>query len=379
MKVVSRGSSLLVVMLLMAWGGPAQAGGAGVTGFAQEFWEQLESRLETLVTRFRDGKRPAEEEDDDGEKGQSEHRVLYQGRPALRLDDALQEISGIEVSPLGLLELSPELEADAQVIEIVPLLSLRTRYFTTAAEAEVFAVEIHRWQQEVSRLRQLRKEGGNVALRRLQQAESELRSNRVRHAAARHRLRGLRDEAVQVWGETITEWALAEDSALFRRLITREDRLLLLFLRPGVKLPDAAGTIFIGQKGGRLHARKAFRVSPAPRTDPRLQGESWYFRTPGESLRTGMRLHAWVPTGEAPVEGVWVPEEAVVWYGGRPWIFLRLEEDLFVRHSLAGARDLGDGWFVAGGLEPGQEVVTSGAQLLLSEEFNWQIPDEDEE
>ncbi|RME33954.1 MAG: hypothetical protein D6786_06295, partial [Gammaproteobacteria bacterium] len=348
-------------------------------GFLREAWETVEAALEAFVASYRGGEQPDEDGGEEEDEARPDHRTLYQGHPAVRLEPALLASSGIRTDRLHPMSHVPEFRADAQVIDIVPLLSLRTPYFSTAAEQDVLAVERQRWRQEIDRLRRLRKEGGNVALSRLQQAESELRSIRVRQEAARRRMQGLRDEAVQIWGETITDWALAKDSPRFRRLVTREDRLILVLLRPGLSLPEGVMSVYIGVGDQRQRAREARRISPAPRTDPLLQGTSWYFLTPGEGLRTGMRLQAWVPTGGAAEEGVRVPEEAVVWYGGQPWIYLRMEEDLFVRHSLSGGRDLGDGWFVAGGLEPGQEVVTHGAQLLLSEEFNWQIPDEDEE
>jgi len=54
-------------------------------------------------------------------------------------------------------------------------------------------------------------------------------------------------------------------------------------------------------------------------------------------------------------------------------------EQTFARHEVSTAQELDGGWFNAGGLNADDEVVVSGAQLLLSEELKYQIRNENED
>jgi hypothetical protein len=81
-----------------------------------------------------------------------------------------------------------------------------------------------------------------------------------------------------------------------------------------------------------------------------------------------------VPAGEEASVGVSVPVNAVVWQGGSACAYVQLDEERFVRRVLSSYRDDGDTWFVSGVLQPGERVVVTGAQMLLSEELRAQIP-----
>jgi hypothetical protein len=50
-----------------------------------------------------------------------------------------------------------------------------------------------------------------------------------------------------------------------------------------------------------------------------------------------------------------------------------------VRKEVATGNEVPGGWFNAANFEPGDEVVVSGAQLLLSEEQKFQIRNENED
>ena len=53
--------------------------------------------------------------------------------------------------------------------------------------------------------------------------------------------------------------------------------------------------------------------------------------------------------------------------------------DRFVRTPVSASRLIAGGWFNAEGLEPGEAVVVTGAQLLLSEELEYRIRNENED
>lgn len=110
-------------------------------------------------------------------------------------------------------------------------------------------------------------------------------------------------------------------------------------------------------------------------------GAAYFYRAPAAGLRIGNRVVGHLAGAGGSSAGVIVPERAVVWFAARPWIYVRdgKAADIFERTSVSATRLVPGGWFNAAGLEPGQEVVVTGAQLLLSEELEFQIRNENED
>ena len=94
--------------------------------------------------------------------------------------------------------------------------------------------------------------------------------------------------------------------------------------------------------------------------------------------RADMHVHVWVPQSTETLSGVFIPESAVIWSNGKSWVYVKESDELFIKRVINDPVEMGNGVFVSGGLTAGDEVVTSGAQMLLAEEYRWSIPDEDD-
>ncbi len=90
-----------------------------------------------------------------------------------------------------------------------------------------------------------------------------------------------------------------------------------------------------------------------------------------------MNVLAFLPTGKS-VGGVTVPATAIVWWQDRAWVYRRTLRDAFTRAEIATELPAPGGGYIVKDLPPDTDIVTRGAQLLLSEEFRAQIQvDED--
>jgi multidrug efflux pump subunit AcrA (membrane-fusion protein) len=109
-------------------------------------------------------------------------------------------------------------------------------------------------------------------------------------------------------------------------------------------------------------------VSPATRTDARIQGLSYFFVASGDSgLLPGMNTIVYVPSGKT-YEGVFLEDTAIVQWQGRSWVYLRAGPDTFKRHPISTDQPVSDDDYVVQDIPPGSEIVVRGAQVLLSEE-----------
>ena len=299
------------------------------------------------------------------------------GYTVLRLDTQTQEQSGLKSEVLAPVNLSPEIAAFARVVDIQLLLAQRARYTAAQAQADVARTTLAAAKNEYDRLEALNKQEGDIATKRIQQAEADWQRNQAELRGFETQTASIRDETRQQWGQVLTGWALDAASPEFERLLKHQDALLLVTLPPGQTLPPETDIVRIATGGDRAHAAPAAYVSPAPTTDPVVQGETHYFRSAAAGLRAGMRVDVWINQSKNAAQGVVVPQSAVVWALGQAWAYVRVDPVHFVRRPVSTATEAPGGWFVTDTIKPGDSVVVAGAQMLYAEEFRWQIHDED--
>jgi biotin carboxyl carrier protein len=137
--------------------------------------------------------------------------------------------------------------------------------------------------------------------------------------------------------------------------------------------PPPTAELWVGLAGGS-ERRRADLLGPAAEADPLTRGLAYLYRlhSTWPQLRPGATLVAVVL--QHPVAGaVFVPDRAVVQWDGLAWVYLERQPGRFVRVRLDTRHPVRGGWLDAGGLKPGNRVVTTGAGQLLSEEFRARI------
>ncbi|MEO7985286.1 MAG: HlyD family efflux transporter periplasmic adaptor subunit [Gemmatimonadales bacterium] len=142
-------------------------------------------------------------------------------------------------------------------------------------------------------------------------------------------------------------------------------------------------TIALGPASGEVRVTGRL-VGPSPDADAATRLPTYLYRAdhawPGSTPGTPVAAVVAAPT-PADVSGhtaVFVPDRAVVQWDGLAWTYLRRAPDRFERVRVATDRPVSGGWIVLGGLQPGDSVVVSGAQELLSEEFRARVTVGDE-
>jgi len=225
---------------------------------------------------------------------------------------------------------------------------------------------------EYERLQTLHDDDRNVSDKALQAAEAIWRADDAGTQAAREALAAVERNARQQWGDPLA-LAVTVGSPLFERLAARREILLQVSLPAGVAIGKPPQTARVQDANNSL--RSAALVSPAQRTDARLQGASFFYVAEAEGLMPGMTVIVLLPVEAqaAQAQGVVVPASAVVWWQGKAWVYVAQQKDHFVRREIATDHPLEDGWFAAQGFAASEAVVIKGAQLLLSDEFRAQI------
>jgi len=77
--------------------------------------------------------------------------------------------------------------------------------------------------------------------------------------------------------------------------------------------------------------------------------------------------------GSQTTNQVLVPHSALIWWEGKTWVYLQSSPDTFVRREITLDRPTEQSWLLTAGVRPGERIVVTGAQILLSEELKSQI------
>jgi len=296
------------------------------------------------------------------------------GSGVIHVEDEAQEKSGIETTRLQPAPYMEQIRAYGTVLDAARLTDLSNSYVNAEAQLRTVRAKVAFSRAAFERAQKLYDNERSISQAQLQSTEAAFRTDEAGVGAAESQVRTLAATAHQEWGPVLGK-SLVERSASVVRLIERQDFLVQVTLPPGARVPKSVASAMIERPGrGADNPRTAITlVSPATRTDARIQGVSFFYLAPAESsVLPGMNVLAFLSTGDA-ADGVAIPAGALVWWQDRPWVYRRTEPETFVRTQIATGQPTPGGGYIDKGLGPDAEIVTRGAQLLLSEEFRSQI------
>lgn len=317
----------------------------------------------------------------------SSNSAKDKGAATLLLSKASQQQSGIKTIALSSTQHQASTASFASVEAVDSLLEMRTRYLTAIADSNVIRSSMANKQQNAQRMQLLNQDDKNISDSAVQDAWASLHAEQAKLSASQTLAKGIRDSMHQQWGSVLTDWATqANPKQDFLSLLHFQAVLIKVSL-PFDASPNATSVIQISQIGGQAIAKAAF-VSAAPQADTALQGKTYFYLAPAKNLRAGMRVSARLDSQKQSSKGVIVPHEAVVWFANQAWVYQKLAadkpgSDKFVRRLISTEVEIESetisGWFNTAGFVPGNELVSSGAQLLLSEELKYQITNENDD
>lgn len=291
--------------------------------------------------------------------------AMVNGVTVVMLNSATQMQSGIHTEALPTANYQAETAAYGTVLDLQPLIDLRTRYATALADADATQAMAVAAQQDYERSRVLYQDNQNVSLKTYQAANAAHQSAQAKADTAALNTQNILAAARQQFGATLTRWLLDSHSPELARLLNRQE----ILLRVTLPLDDGmAAPARIQISANQFRRLPAYLISPSPQSDPAVQGSAFIYRA-AAPIATGTNIAAYLPTSGQITRGTLIPAGAIVWYGGQPWAYRQIDATHFGRYPVAQQYPMQDGFFVTQGFKPQQRVVVSGAQLLLSEEL----------
>ena len=276
-----------------------------------------------------------------------------------------QRAGHIEIAPLAAVTSQSGINADATVIDLQPLFDLRNRVASARADVDTFTAQAASSRTQYEGSRTLFNDDRNISQKSLQAAQSTMQGDAAKLQSAQVTLDGLAGTLRQQFGNALANAATAPASTLFQRLQSGQSVVLRVTLPASFGTTPPERIAVDTPSGGTVPAQ---RLSASPLADPAVQGTPWFY-VADTVLPANLRTSARVPTSGEAVSGLLIPEQAVVWYGGQTWAYVRTAHDRFTRRYVPAVNAGDHGFMVTTGFRAGDQVVTQGAQLLLSEEI----------
>jgi hypothetical protein len=308
------------------------------------------------------------------------HVVEQNGLQVVKLNLATQQNSGISVQALQGYDYHGNIKVLGSVVSIQTLVDYNSQYQQLNTQLAIAQSVLPNHQLQYQRYKQLNDDDKNVSDKAVQEAQALVINDQTQIISTQAQLKALTDTIVAQWGKPLATLITQQPSSgPLHDLLMQKKVLVQVSFPLNFKEPEANSTIFISPIQDEIKPVRADYVSQSIQTDISNIGKTYFYSAPADFLRVGMRVNV-VPaqSSSAMLKGVIVPNQAIVWHGGMAWIYVKTQQDTFLRKPVASDVELDDGWFDSN-LRAGTEVVTHGAQLLLSEEFKFQIKNENDD
>lgn len=316
-----------------------------------------------------------------------------EGVNIVSLSPATQQNSGIQTIKINSANFNGEIKSFGNVISIDGLTEAKSRYLSLISDIGIAKAANSHNLKQYQRLKTLNADDKNVSDQALQAAQANVEADNAKISANQLQLKNLIANTKLQWGEQLA--GLAFEDLVFKNkppphlanLVSQKNVLIQISLPLSSNTPKAGDSVRVTPLNETVAPIQAIYVSPATQSDSNGFGKTFYYSAPADLLRIGMRVNVVTESStKTSASGVVIPSNAVVWYAGKAWAYFKNGQDKetvqFIRKPISTDTEIdsgkNSGWFNQG-ISEDSEVVISGAQLLLSEEFKYLIKNENED
>jgi hypothetical protein len=264
---------------------------------------------------------------------------------------------GVQTSPATASQFQPSADGYGVVVGLDAVAQTYTEVATAAAAAQQSAAALARARSLAT--------GEDAAVSRevLETAESKAAADQSALALA-HR----KSEAA--FGLDAPWRSQAEHKAIMDKLAAGKAVLVRVTFPLGRLGDSKPKEIAVSRIEAHAHNWRTQRIWSAP-ADPSIPGSGYYALVEGSDLAQGERLAASTGVGQQ-VDGVWIPQAALLLSEGETWAYVEKTADHFSRIRVDTSRPRDGGYVLdpTAGVAPGQNIVTGAAGLLLARELN---------
>lgn len=276
------------------------------------------------------------------------------------VDGQTSQRAGIVLAALQASRMARSIPALGAVLDPTPLLRLSGNIATLKAQVAAAKAKVVLERQQMSQASSLFQHQ-TTSLANYQKAAEDLAANEALLAVARAKRAAELAATQATWG-VVMAGILRHDGEPLPQLVAGKAMLVGLSLPPGVALTSPPRRVEAEAADVRFPLRL---ISPVPGMLGRYPGQSFLYQASAQpGVPIGTTVSATLPTGPERT-GVLVPGSAVIWQHGHALVFRAVKGNRYEPVPISTDAPSGNGYFVAGGLAPGDRIAVRGGDILL--------------
>lgn len=305
-------------------------------------------------------------DDDDDDDDYEINRVeYYKDKLAIKLSDDEIKDAGIIVSKLTQDKITLEEEINAISIGYKNLLDVVSKYDVLNAELSKSKINKTHNERIYLRLKSLYDEQGSIALKDLEEVEFKIESIKADMNSIQKDMDFLISEIKLEYGSILVDDVLSERK-IFTSLINNSSSLLII---ENVNLTNK-------NRNYKFNNEELIFLNPY-NGNSNLRGNVGIFLLQNIKISSNSKLTVFLENEEL-IDGYFIPESALLYHGGKVWAYFRENNEIFYKEEITNFYTIDNKVFSTNSLL-NLNIVVSGAQILLAEEFRSQIMQEDDD
>lgn len=319
----------------------------------------------------------------DDEEPLSFIEVNDEGLNQIRLTEAIVKNSGIQTTKI----ISSNKQSSFSNYGIVQatdtLIDLKNIYDQLMQEINTLQNQINTEEKKYLAFVDLNADGKNISDQALLDQQTLVNNLKVSVEKKVVLKKNLQQKVLSQWGNKfyMAITGKAKDKQL-NPLLNGEARLVKITLPSSDSDNSIPHKIIFTPINGNNETEGIY-LDKAPTIEPSILGQTFYYLIQSPDIRIGSKLIGFYKekqNNDKQMNRYEVQSSSIVWSNGIPWVYIEEEPFLFVKKPVSLENEIKDGWLVISeALSTNDIIVSKGAQLLLSEEYKYQIKNENED
>lgn len=286
---------------------------------------------------------------------------------------SLQHNVPIETQPAQRLQLTARLSHYGFVLDLTPLLSFRRQCLENKQMMAQAQAQFNISQSALARVQAMYRNKA-TSLRALEQQKRQWLADQATLNTATLRYHTLMNKTRLQWQQLAD--IFCQQHGQVDDLLTGNSKIIAI-PRPRQAVMSDLDTLDVNITG----IQQTIKVQPLPNIDVFdvvRQTSQILFITHDGHLHNKQHFNVSVPLAGPQQHGLFIPASALLWHLGQAFVYIKMDPEHFRHQNIDHFTAVKKGYLVSDNIEPGDEVVVRGGQILLSYEFRSQIPDDDD-
>jgi hypothetical protein len=263
------------------------------------------------------------------------------------------------------------------------LIEQKNRFNEIKNQISLLSNELERDKKNYERFKALNDDNKNVSDKAFQEMKVNFENTKIKLQTTQELITGIKQNIRAQWGEIILSMIDAgARKELFEFLVQGKARIIKVTLPENAdnQPPKNISLALIDNLNEKFLASY---LAESPTLDKSIKGKTYFYIVYSNQLRIDSKVIANQVQDKLSSESgkyLAIPKEAVIWNSGQAWVYVQSSENKFFRKSIETITESSNGWIVKENqIKENDLIVINGAQLLLSEEFKYQVKNENDD